>query len=108
MITITEKAAEKIKDLYIDENDPNIKGLRIFVQGGGCSGFQYGFTWDSELNEDDFTINAGEINVLVDSMSMQYLNDAVVDYKEELMGSNFVINNPNVTHTCGCGASFGV
>ncbi len=108
MITITDKAAEKIKDLYIDENDPNILGLRIFVQGGGCSGFQYGFTWDSTQNEDDFLLEQNEIKVLVDAMSMQYLNEAVLDYKEELMGSQFVINNPNVKHTCGCGSSFGV
>lgn len=108
MITITDRAAEKVKDLYIDENDPSILGLRIFVQGGGCSGFQYGFTWDSTKNEDDFVVNAGEVSVLIDAMSMQYLNDAEIDYKEELMGSQFVIKNPNVAHTCGCGASFGV
>jgi iron-sulfur cluster insertion protein len=108
MITVTDKAAEKIKDLYIDENDPKILGLRIFVQGGGCSGFQYGFTWDSEQNEDDFIVEHDEIKVIVDSMSMQYLNEATIDYKEELMGSQFVIQNPNVTHTCGCGSSFGV
>lgn len=108
MITITERAAERIKDLYIDENNKDIKGLRIFVQGGGCSGFQYGFTWDYEQNEDDFAIPANEVNVLVDAMSMQYLNEAELDYKDELMGSQLVINNPNVKHTCGCGASFGV
>lgn len=108
MITITDKAADKIKDLYIDENDSSILGLRIFVQGGGCSGFQYGFTWDSTQNDDDFIVEHSEIKVLVDAMSMQYLNDAVIDYKEELMGSQFVINNPNVNHTCGCGSSFGV
>ena len=82
MITITDRAAEKVKDLYIDENDPSILGLRIFVQGGGCSGFQYGFTWDSTKNEDDFVVNAGEVSVLIDAMSMQYLNDAEIDYKE--------------------------
>lgn len=108
MVELSERAAEKIKDLYIDENDPNIKGLRVFVQGGGCSGFQYGFTWDSELNEDDFVIEKGEIKVLVDAMSMQYLTGATIDFKEELMGSNFVINNPNATNKCGCGSSFAV
>jgi len=108
MITITDKAADKIKDLYIDENDSSILGLRIFVQGGGCSGFQYGFTWDSTQNEDDFIVEHNEIKVIIDAMSMQYLNDAVIDFKEELMGSQFVIKNPNVTQTCGCGSSFGV
>jgi len=108
MVEISERAAEKIKDLYIDENDPNIKGIRVFVQGGGCSGFQYGFTWDSELNEDDFVIEKGEIKVLVDAMSMQYLTGATIDFKEELMGSNFVIDNPNATNKCGCGSSFAV
>ena len=108
MVEISERAAEKIKDLYIDENDPNIKGIRVFVQGGGCSGFQYGFTWDSELNEDDFVIEKGEIKVLVDAMSMQYLTGATIDFKEELMGSNFVIDNPNATTKCGCGSSFAV
>ena len=106
MLELTSRAAEKIKDLYIDENDSSILGLRVFVQGGGCSGFQYGFTWDSEKNEDDFVITADNINVLVDAMSMQYLSGATIDYKEELMGSNFVINNPNATNKCGCGSSF--
>ena len=82
--------------------------LRTFVQGGGCSGFSYGFTLDEEINEDDFEIPLDEFKVLVDSMSMQYLQGATIDYKEELMGSNFVINNPNATTTCGCGSSFGV
>ena len=108
MITITEKAAEKIKDLYIDENDPNIKGLRIFVQGGGCSGFSYGFTLDEEQNEDDFVIEKPGLTVLIDSMSMQYLTGATIDYKEELMGSSFTIKNPNAQTTCGCGSSFAV
>ena len=108
MITITDRAAEKVKDLYIDENDPSILGLRIFVQGGGCSGFQYGFTWDSTKNEDDFVVNAGEVSVLIDAMSMQYMTGATIDYKEELMGSSFTINNPNAVTTCGCGSSFSI
>jgi iron-sulfur cluster insertion protein len=107
MITISDSAKEKIKDLLIDENDPNLK-LRTFVQGGGCAGFSYGFTFDDEKNEDDFEIPVDKFVVLVDSMSMQYLSGATIDYKEELMGSQFVINNPNATTQCGCGSSFGV
>ena len=107
MITITERAKTKIKDLLYNEGNPNLS-LRTFVQGGGCSGFSYGFTFDEEINEDDFNIPLDEFKVLVDSMSMQYLTGAEIDYKEELMGSNFVINNPNATRTCGCGSSFGV
>jgi iron-sulfur cluster insertion protein len=106
MITITEKAKEKIFDILIDENKPGLC-LRIFVQGGGCSGFNYGFTLDEQINEDDFEfpIN-GDFKVLVDAMSMQYLQGAEIDYKEELMGSQFTIKNPNATATCGCGSSF--
>jgi iron-sulfur cluster insertion protein len=107
MITISESAKEKIKDLLISEQNSGLK-LRTFVQGGGCAGFSYGFTFDEEQNEDDFTIPVDTFLVLVDSMSMQYLQGATIDYKEELMGSQFVINNPNATNTCGCGSSFGV
>ena len=107
MITISDRAKEKIKDILYEESNPKI-ALRTFVQGGGCSGFSYGFTLDEEINEDDFEIPLDEFRVLVDSMSMQYLQGATIDYKEELMGSNFVINNPNATTTCGCGSSFGV
>jgi iron-sulfur cluster insertion protein len=109
MITLDETAKEKILDLYIDENDKSIKGLRVFVQGGGCSGFSYGFTWDWEKNEDDFEFPIHEnLQVLVDAMSMQYLQGATIRYKIELMGSNFVIDNPNATNKCGCGSSFAV
>lgn len=107
MITISESAKEKIKDILYQEGNPKLS-LRTFVQGGGCSGFSYGFTLDEELNEDDFEIPLDEFKVLVDSMSMQYLQGSTIDYKEELMGSNFVINNPNATSKCGCGSSFGV
>ena len=107
MITISESAKEKIKDILYEEGNPKI-ALRTFVQGGGCSGFSYGFTLDEEQNEDDFEFPLDEFKVLVDSMSMQYLQGATIDYKEELMGSNFVINNPNATSKCGCGSSFGV
>lgn len=109
MITLDETAKDKILDLYIDENDPTIKGLRVFVQGGGCSGFSYGFTWESEKNEDDFEFNVDdEIKVLVDALSMQYLQGSTIKFKSELMGSNFVIENPNATNKCGCGSSFAV
>ena len=105
MITITESAKQKIKDLLYEEGNPDLK-LRTFVQGGGCSGFSYGFTFDEEVNEDDFKIPLDEFKVLVDSMSMQYLQGATIKYKTELMGSNFVIENPNATNKCGCGSSF--
>jgi iron-sulfur cluster insertion protein len=107
MITISESAKAKIKDILLEENNPKMS-LRTFVQGGGCSGFSYGFTLDEEINEDDFEIPLDEFKVLVDGMSMQYLAGAEIDYKEELMGSSFSIKNPNAQTTCGCGSSFGV
>jgi iron-sulfur cluster insertion protein len=107
MITITESAKEKIIDMLAEQDNPKTS-LRTFVQGGGCSGFSYGFTFDEEQNEDDFEVGVGNFKVLVDAMSMQYLQGATVDYKEELMGSNFVIKNPNAQTTCGCGSSFSV
>lgn len=108
MVEITESAKEKIIDLLAEENNPKL-ALRTFVQGGGCSGFSYGFTFDEEKNEDDFEFPLSDkFNVLVDSMSMQYLQGAVIDYKEEAMGSQFVIKNPNAQTTCGCGSSFSV
>jgi len=106
-ITITESAATKITDIIIDENNPAVK-LRMFVQGGGCSGFSYGFTLDEVKNEDDWEILAGSSSVLVDAMSAQYLEGAIVDYKEDLMGSSFSIKNPQAVSTCGCGSSFSV
>jgi iron-sulfur cluster insertion protein len=102
---ITENAALKIKDLLAEEGNPNLK-LRTFVQGGGCSGFQYGFTFDEVQNEDDFVIEKSGMTLLIDSMSMQYMTGATIDYKEELMGSSFTIINPNAQTTCGCGSSF--
>jgi len=107
MITLTESALAKIADIIAEENNPNIK-LRTFVQGGGCSGFSYGFTLDEEQNEDDFVIDKPGVVVLIDSMSMQYLQGASIDYKEEIMGSQFVIVNPNAQSTCGCGSSFSI
>jgi iron-sulfur cluster insertion protein len=108
MVEITESAKVKILDLLSEENNPKL-ALRTFVQGGGCSGFSYGFTFDEEKNEDDFEFPINEqYNVLVDAMSMQYLQGAKIDYKDELMGSQFVISNPNAQSTCGCGSSFSV
>jgi len=107
MITISDSARAKIKDLLSEEGNPKL-ALRTFVQGGGCSGFSYGFTFDEEVNEDDFEVPLGDFKVLVDAMSMQYLQGAEIDYKDELMGSSFTITNPNATTTCGCGSSFSV
>jgi iron-sulfur cluster insertion protein len=107
MITISNSAKEKIKDILLEENNPKI-ALRTFVQGGGCSGFSYGFTLDEEMNEDDFEIPLEGFRVLVDAMSMNYLAGAEIDYKEEIMGSQFSIKNPNAVTSCGCGSSFSV
>ena len=107
MISVTDSAVEKIRDILAEENNPKLK-LRMFVQGGGCSGFSYGFTLDEDTAEDDYDVEANGVHVLVDAMSLQYLNNATVDYKDELMGSQFVIKNPNAVSTCGCGSSFGV
>jgi iron-sulfur cluster insertion protein len=98
-------AVEKLRDLIAEENNPNLK-LRVFIQGGGCSGMSYGFTFDEEKNEDDFDFSYDEIQVLVDSMSMEYLRGANIRYEESAMGSSFVIDNPNAQTTCGCGSSF--
>ncbi len=98
-------AVAKIKELIAEENNPNLK-LRMFVQGGGCSGFQYGFTFDEEQNEDDFDFEFDGVHLLVDSMSSQYLQGAEIDYTESLSGSQFSIKNPNAQTTCGCGSSF--
>lgn len=103
MLTVTESAQTKIVDILAEENNPKLK-VRAFVQGGGCSGFQYGFTLDEEQNEDDFEIEG----ILIDSMSMQYMNGAVIDYTEDVHGSQFTIKNPNAVTTCGCGSSFSV
>jgi iron-sulfur cluster insertion protein len=105
MITITESATSRIREVLIEQNEPAVK-LRVFVQGGGCSGMSYGFTMDDESNEDDFVITSEDINLLIDSISMQYLQGSVIDYKEDAMGSNFSISNPNAQTTCGCGSSF--
>jgi iron-sulfur cluster insertion protein len=107
MIILTEEAKVRIGELLAEENNPNIK-LRMFVQGGGCAGFSYGFAFDEDQTDDDFMFEAGSYSVLVDSMSIQYLENAVVDYKDDLDGSRFSIQNPSATTTCGCGSSFSV
>ena len=107
MLTITESAKTKILDLFAEEGNPDL-ALRTFVQGGGCSGMSYGFTFDEITNEDDFEVPLEKFKVLVDAMSMQYLTGATVDYKEDIQGSQFVISNPNAQSTCGCGSSFAV
>ena len=107
MIKMNDSAVTKVKELIAEEDNPNLK-LRMFVQGGGCSGFQYGFTFDEEQNEDDFDLEFNGVHLLVDSMSSQYLQGAEIDYTESLNGSQFSIKNPQATTTCGCGSSFGV
>ncbi len=101
----TDSAANKVKDLIDEEGNPELK-LRVFVTGGGCSGFQYGFTFDEVANEDDTTMQKNGVTLLVDPMSYQYLVGAEIDYTEGLEGAQFVIKNPNATSTCGCGSSF--
>ncbi len=106
-IIFTDAASLKVKELIEEEGNPDLK-LRVFVQGGGCSGFQYGFTFDEEINEDDATMVKNGVTLLIDSMSYQYLVGAEIDYKEDLEGAQFVIKNPNATTTCSCGSSFSV
>ena len=105
MITLTDSAVEKLRDLLAEENNPDLK-LRTFVQGGGCSGMQYGFTFDEITNEDDWEEDHQGVKILIDSISATYLDGAQIDYKEDLMGASFSIDNPNATTTCGCGSSF--
>ena len=104
-LVFTDSAAEKVRQLIEEEGNDNLK-LRVFVQGGGCSGFQYGFTFDEIVNEDDTTMVKNGVKLLIDSMSYQYLVGAEIDYKDDLEGAQFVIKNPNATTTCGCGSSF--
>ena len=106
MISITPLAQIRIVEL-LKEESPNTY-LRTFVQGGGCSGFQYGFTFDTEKSNDDFEFPVAEFTMLIDAMSMQYLEDAEIDFKDDLNGSSFTIKNPNAVSTCGCGSSFSV
>ena len=107
MVQLTDNAAEKIKDLIIEEGNPKLS-LRMFVQGGGCSGVTYGFTFDEEQNDDDFVIEKNDVKMIIDAMSAQYLENATVDFKTEKFNQQFVISNPDAKHTCGCGSSFAV
>ena len=104
-LVFTDAAAIKVKALIQDEGNDALK-LRVFVQGGGCSGFQYGFTFDENMNEDDTAVENGGVTLLIDPMSFQYMVGAEIDYTEGLEGAQFVIRNPNATTTCGCGSSF--
>lgn len=104
-LIFTDSAADKVRDLVAEEGNPDLK-LRVFVQGGGCSGFQYGFTFDEVINEDDTQMTKNGVTLLIDAMSLQYLGGAEIDYKDDLQGAQFVIKNPNAGTTCGCGSSF--
>jgi iron-sulfur cluster insertion protein len=106
-IVFTDAAAGKVAELVAEEGNPELK-LRVFVQGGGCSGFQYGFTFDEIQNEDDTAMVKNGVTLLIDAMSLQYLVGAEIDYKDDLEGAQFVIRNPNASTTCGCGSSFSV
>ena len=106
-LNFSDAAALKVKELIDEEGDESLM-LRVFISGGGCSGFSYGFTFDEIVNEDDFDLDFEGVHLLVDSMSNQYLDGAEVDYVEELMGSQFKISNPNAATSCGCGSSFSV
>ncbi len=104
-LIFTEAAASKVKELIEEEGNSSLN-LRVFVSGGGCSGFQYGFTFDEEVNEDDAQVDKNGVRLLIDAMSYQYLVGAEIDYQENVEGAQFVIKNPNATSTCGCGSSF--
>ena len=106
-LLFTDSAANKVKELILEEGNADLK-LRVFVSGGGCSGFQYGFTFEEVKNEDDTVVEKDGVTLLIDPMSYQYLIGAEIDYSEGLQGSQFVIKNPNATSTCGCGSSFSV
>lgn len=106
-LIFTESAADKVKQLIEEEGNTNLK-LRVFISGGGCSGFQYGFTFDETINEDDYVMEKAGVKLLVDSMSFQYLVGAEIDYQENPQGAQFIIKNPSAASTCGCGSSFSV
>ncbi|SFR62740.1 iron-sulfur cluster insertion protein ErpA [Thiomicrospira sp. ALE5] len=106
-VNFTDAAASKVNVLIQDEGNPELK-LRVYISGGGCSGFQYGFTFDESLAEDDTVVEKSGVQLLIDPMSFQYLVGAKIDYLEDLQGARFVIENPNATSTCGCGSSFSV
>ena len=106
-MNLKDGAITKLKELIAEEGNPKLM-LRVFVQGGGCSGMSYGFTFEETQNEDDFDFDHSGVKVLVDSMSMQYLQGSTIDYRDDISGSSFVINNPQAATTCGCGSSFSV
>jgi iron-sulfur cluster insertion protein len=106
-INFTDNAADKVKELIAEEKNPALK-LRVYVTGGGCSGFQYGFTFDDKVNEGDTIIEKNGVDLIVDSMSFQYLVGGTIDYTSGLQGSRFFVDNPNATSTCGCGSSFSI
>jgi len=106
-IVFTDAAARKVQELILEERNPELK-LRVYISGGGCSGFQYGFSFDEERAEDDIAVENDGVTLLVDPLSFQYLMGAEVDYTENLQGAQFVIRNPNASTTCGCGSSFSI
>lgn len=106
-LVFTEAAARKVRELMVEEGNPELK-LRVYIQGGGCSGFQYGFAFEEAMQEDDIAIVTDGVTLIVDPISLQYLEGAEVDYQESLTGAQFVIRNPNAKTTCGCGSSFSV
>jgi iron-sulfur cluster assembly accessory protein len=106
-INLSARAIDKVRDLVTDEENDQLK-LRVFITGGGCSGFSYGFTFDELVADDDTAMESDGVTLLVDPMSLQYLAGSIVDYTEGLEGSRFVVNNPNATATCGCGSSFSI
>lgn len=105
LLVFSDRAAVKVKELITEEDNPDLM-LRVFITGGGCSGFQYGFTFDDEAKEDDAKVENGDVTLLIDPMSAQYLEGAEIDYSEDLQGARFIIKNPNAATTCGCGSSF--
>ena len=106
-IVFTDNAAAKVGELLVEESNPQLK-LRVYITGGGCSGFQYGFTFDEAVNEDDMSVQNQGVTLLIDAMSFQYLSGATIDYVSDVNGERFIIKNPNAKTTCGCGSSFSV
>ena len=106
-ISISEAAVGRVNQLLKNRDNPDLM-LRIYIQGGGCSGFQYGFQFDDQVQEDDVAVEHSGIRMLVDMLSLQYLGGAEIDFKDDIMGSRFLVNNPNATTTCGCGSSFSI
>ncbi|MCK0538648.1 iron-sulfur cluster insertion protein ErpA [Alcanivorax quisquiliarum] len=107
VMNFTDRAAAKVRDLRDEEGNPALK-LRVYITGGGCSGFSYGFTFDEQVKEDDTVVENGDVSLLIDAMSIQYLAGSEIDYDQGLMGARFVVQNPNATSTCGCGSSFSI